>query len=360
MTPRFKATAGEAWLIALMVVVFQAIFVDVQGILKLTWWSLAWVALLVLHGFGLIVFHRTYWQTRNNAHGANRSKGPRVHGYPHPGYPGLRAGPGSFAAFLTGDDGPRGDDAGEVPRIHTSRTAGSSIEVGEILALRVWKVEDRATLRSGFVGTPWPQGETFEHNKHGREAWDIYGGGEHAAGVHAWKHAGTAAAYAYGLLDEAVMFDDERIAVGIVALWGKVAEHIDGWRAEFAYPVRIIRVMSTSIIEPFDEAAAIKALNDAYSLSPGQQFHMELSAALTEKAAALSACVDAALEQFRKAHALNELVESMAMQMAHWSAAQQADLAALSADQARLMQNVARGLAVYQSPGKGIIGDLTV
>jgi hypothetical protein len=54
-----------------------------------------------------------------------------------------------------------------------------------------------------------------------------------AAGLHAWRERGQ--------LQNLIRLDEETIPVfGEVSLWGRVAEHSGGFRAEFAYPYSLL------------------------------------------------------------------------------------------------------------------------
>lgn len=99
----------------------------------------------------------------------------------------------------------------------------------EIIAWRAWRVEqhgDEALLRSVVVDTIWPPGRALE-------AQDIPPprASTHGPGIYAAKNkmGGLRAAR-----------DWSCSVYGSVALWGRVTEHERGFRAQFAYPHRII------------------------------------------------------------------------------------------------------------------------
>ncbi|MFQ5742009.1 MAG: hypothetical protein ACE5HV_00290 [Acidobacteriota bacterium] len=102
----------------------------------------------------------------------------------------------------------------------------AGIEVGEIIAWRVWRVVG-STLTSVFVDFPWFPGEIVEGVVHGNR------------GVHAFKNAKEAWAYSSSLLSATPQ------AVGKVALWGRVVEHKRGYRAQYA------RIVAIAAIKPF-------------------------------------------------------------------------------------------------------------
>lgn len=117
----------------------------------------------------------------------------------------------------------------------------SKIEFGEIVAYRAWVVKRAAhparfdkrltvatpgySLRSLFAGVEWPPDAPLKSKI--ADHYLTAGGG----GIHAFKTADAALAYAYGYSQS---YPNDIVAVGKVRLFGEVIEHETGYRAEFA------------------------------------------------------------------------------------------------------------------------------
>lgn len=123
------------------------------------------------------------------------------------------------------------------PLTHPLAGKSASIRVGEIEAFRVWRIHKSCSLYSMVVGRIWKPGEIVTGDPTKYVASSILGG------VHAWKLLPTALDYAEAfLLHEwqvhAHLMADENpfagVAIGRVALWGTVDEHMNGYRAENA------------------------------------------------------------------------------------------------------------------------------
>ena len=94
----------------------------------------------------------------------------------------------------------------------------TGIEVGEVIAWRAWGISG-GFLKSLFVQRHWAPGQvmTGQPQDYGTE------------GVHAFKTAAKT-------IDE---YGRGRLVIGRVALWGKIIEHKDGYRAENARPISL-------------------------------------------------------------------------------------------------------------------------
>lgn len=100
-----------------------------------------------------------------------------------------------------------------------------------LIGWRLWRVVTNgrdAVLRSVYTGEPWPAGAPME-------AHELRG--DHT-GVHAYKQKVGLEEYGYKrpAVNETKF---EEYVFGQVALWGRVIEHEDGFRAEFAYPLNV-------------------------------------------------------------------------------------------------------------------------
>ena len=106
-------------------------------------------------------------------------------------------------------------------------------EINEaIIAWRVWRLitNGKSTiLLSCATGEAWQAGVPME----AKEPLMVF---QEHNGVHAFKEKTLPRDYDYGI--ENISYG-EYILYGQVALWGKVIEHEDGYRAEFAYPTHI-------------------------------------------------------------------------------------------------------------------------
>lgn len=101
-----------------------------------------------------------------------------------------------------------------------------------IIAWRIWRVVangNHAILRSCVTGEAWETGAPM-YAKTTVIAHQLYNG------VHAYKMETRPDKYAYSLWAES---NGDMLVHGKIALWGKVIEHEEGYRAEFAYPIHI-------------------------------------------------------------------------------------------------------------------------
>jgi len=88
-----------------------------------------------------------------------------------------------------------------------------------VVGWRAWAL-DNGKLKSVFTGTAWePRKPLWSYNYDGQ-----------TLGIHCWKTQGQAFEYAKGVPG----------CYGPVYLWGKIAEHEEGYLAEFAYPKALV------------------------------------------------------------------------------------------------------------------------
>lgn len=151
--------------------------------------------------------------------------------------------------------------------------ADHAIEDDVIRGWRAWHVvhDDRGVrLVSLWLNADWPARRRIE------SACDRHGPHpplDHACGIHAFK----ATEDALGYVGERVPFvgfpfvrsveNRACLAVGRVSLWGRVVEHADGWRGQFAYPYDIFLVGGSPQLAR--ELAAVYAV-DVVSGRPDQ------------------------------------------------------------------------------------------
>ena len=111
----------------------------------------------------------------------------------------------------------------------------SMIETGHqpqdtILAWRMWKIESlfpSVTLRSNSQRSTWTPGKPMDAHATIKQ--------DHAqVGVHAYKSMKDL--IASGDAPSKTDYKQETHIVGQVLLWGKIAEHKNGYRAEHGYP----------------------------------------------------------------------------------------------------------------------------
>ena len=105
-----------------------------------------------------------------------------------------------------------------------------------IVAYRVWRLpfsmEIIALLSCNYLHVwPFQQPIDFRSGQISSEKINT----KNCIGIHAWKSMNQAVKY-YSILERD---DSLKYAIGQVYLWGKIAEHEDGYRAEYAYPRKI-------------------------------------------------------------------------------------------------------------------------
>lgn len=125
---------------------------------------------------------------------------------------------------------------------------------GVIRAWRAWKIE-RGSLRSTYQSSTWPPNKPM--NTHA----PIKGGeaGRPVVGVHAVKKLEDIK------LVTSVDLNDKTAVVGEVLLWGDVAEHDNGYRAEHAYPYRLWTndfLATSTLRDAYGVAVEIKSVKD--------------------------------------------------------------------------------------------------
>lgn len=124
-----------------------------------------------------------------------------------------------------------------------------------IVAWRVWSVEEDERsgllcLRSIHYGVRWPRrrpmrAHCIEQWRRGQPTIDLQphqapsAAGTHACGIHALKEAEGTNSWL------ATAGADATKVIGRVALWGRVALHESGYRAEFAYPLDLLVLQPT-------------------------------------------------------------------------------------------------------------------
>lgn len=107
-------------------------------------------------------------------------------------------------------------------------------EINEVInAWRVWRLVSNgknAILRSCVTGAMWEAGVPMAATEKllARQKYN---------GVYAYKKEIEPKDYGYTIADGS---EGEILVHGRIALWGKVIEHEEGYRAEFAYPTHII------------------------------------------------------------------------------------------------------------------------
>jgi len=101
-----------------------------------------------------------------------------------------------------------------------------------IIAWRVWRLLSNgknATLLSCVTGEAWQAGAPMST----KETIEIF---QTRNGIHAFKEKTLPKNYDYEIPN---ITHGECLVYGQVALWGKVIEHEDGYRAEHAYPMHV-------------------------------------------------------------------------------------------------------------------------
>lgn len=116
-----------------------------------------------------------------------------------------------------------------------------------IVAWRLWytPVIDerfRPILHSPVYGTVWPHGEPLQAEC--AECKSTPSALGHHCGICGWKSASD-------IPTTTASASDRFVIAGQVSLWGKVAEHERGWRAEYAYPYGLA-VMHSSLTSDED------------------------------------------------------------------------------------------------------------
>lgn len=95
---------------------------------------------------------------------------------------------------------------------------------------RVVRIDDRWHLTSTVAHDIWEPGQRLEAVCRGREDGDARAPClDHGCGIYARTHR----------LPVTYVTTGPRAVVGLVAMWGRVIEHEQGYRAQFAYPVAL-------------------------------------------------------------------------------------------------------------------------
>lgn len=100
-----------------------------------------------------------------------------------------------------------------------------------VVGWRAWKVDDGSfdpLLKSLFASAVWKPGQPMD--THGKITESNTG-----TGVHAWKTLDSLLAY----LQTSTKPTEKTSVIGQIVLWGKLATHQDGYRAEHGYPLQI-------------------------------------------------------------------------------------------------------------------------
>ena len=143
-----------------------------------------------------------------------------------------------------------------------------------LVGWRTWRsVRDREgvwRLRSLYHAALWPEQEPLEAQcmspypntlpAHecpsppglvaAHPVWAGFWNGGHECGVFASKTREAASVYRCFTPDEAGL-------VGAVNLWGRVAVHVNGYRAQYAYPVLLIVTRAPDGVDPEDVADSV-------------------------------------------------------------------------------------------------------
>ena len=146
--------------------------------------------------------------------------------------------------------------------------------VDPIVAWRVWRVEEDERsgllfLHSIHYGIRWPRRKPMR--AHCIEQWrrgrmNPYpqahqapsGAGTHACGIYALKEMEGTNSWL------ATAGTNATKAIGRVSLWGRIALHEGGYRAEFAYPLDLLLLQPTP--EGVDAEEVASLLADAYGV----------------------------------------------------------------------------------------------
>lgn len=128
---------------------------------------------------------------------------------------------------------------------------------GVIRAWRAWKLEG-GKLRSTSQSTSWPPGSPT--NTH-----ETVKSGQSSVGVHAVKELKDVH------LVTQINLQDKAVVVGEVLLWGDVAEHDNGYRAEHCYPFRLWTndfLATSTLRDAYGVAVEIKSVKDLMAENP--------------------------------------------------------------------------------------------
>lgn len=128
---------------------------------------------------------------------------------------------------------------------------------GVIRAFRAWKLEG-GKLRSTYRSTSWPPGSAT--NTHAAIKPE-----QRSVGVHAVKELRDVH------LVSSVDLQKKDAVVGEVLLWGDVAEHDNGFRAEHCYPFRLWTndfLATSTLRDAYGVAVEIKSVKDLMAENP--------------------------------------------------------------------------------------------
>jgi hypothetical protein len=114
-------------------------------------------------------------------------------------------------------------------------TAGA-LATDPILGWRLWHVSEDGQLSSWARSAVWPERRRMEAScrRAVRRSCAEPPVAGHACGIYAARTRDLAEALLDGLPPLHGPF-----AVGLVSLWGRVVENVDGWRAQYAYPYEL-------------------------------------------------------------------------------------------------------------------------
>jgi hypothetical protein len=115
-------------------------------------------------------------------------------------------------------------------KVNLKDVAKGKQPVGTILAWRTWNIDGvidlRPKLRSASASAIWTPGKVMDAHAEIKKDTDH-------VGVHAYK---TIKDMVAGQNPSKTDYTQTKVVVGQVLLWGKIAEHSNGYRAEHGYP----------------------------------------------------------------------------------------------------------------------------
>lgn len=138
-----------------------------------------------------------------------------------------------------------------------------------IVAWRIWQIPTDGDKRLLHSISASAYGRYYSNNAWSRirhHESDMVPVMKSKHGIHAWKHRHDAEKYCFNLVDT---FDRHfghhskqipELILGEVYLWGKIIEHRHGYRAQYAYPKKLIHD------KRFNNLESIKELSRNYGI----------------------------------------------------------------------------------------------
>ena len=114
--------------------------------------------------------------------------------------------------------------------MHSSRSEVPDL-LEPVVGWRVWETDKDSLLGYVYLRFRWPVGVV--------EASCIYGTGHPAPSPHCKCGIYSVSDYSLLRLSVPPIIHDVRIAIGRVALWGRLEKHQNGWRGEKARPLSL-------------------------------------------------------------------------------------------------------------------------